>query len=119
VKFGFDLRLLQQNAYRDIESHGFFNFTGLLLGNRWRSCCWRSHGDRRSHGKTIRSTAQPQYDFFATDTWRVRPDLLLTLGIVFPWLRRSPWERPAATPPAGCPAGGPVKLKNPWDSMSR
>ena len=33
VKFGFDLRLLQQNAYRDIESHGFFNFTGLLLGN--------------------------------------------------------------------------------------
>ena len=33
VKFGFDFRLLQQNAYRDIESRGFFNFTGLLLGN--------------------------------------------------------------------------------------
>ncbi len=33
VKFGTDIRLLQQNAYRDVQSRGFLNFTGLLLGN--------------------------------------------------------------------------------------
>ena len=33
VKFGFDSRILQQNAFRDVQSRGFIDFTGLLLGN--------------------------------------------------------------------------------------
>jgi hypothetical protein len=33
AKFGVDYRITQQNAYRDIESRGFIDFTGRLLGN--------------------------------------------------------------------------------------
>jgi len=82
AKFGFDLRLLQQNAYRDIESHGFFNFTGLLLGNPLEELLLgaptETGGATENNPQHLRSRG---YDFFATDTWRVRPDLALTLGL--------------------------------------
>src|SRR5207302_680573 len=29
AKFGFDARILQQNAFRDVESRGFIDFTGF------------------------------------------------------------------------------------------
>ena len=82
VKFGFDLRLLQQNAYRDIESRGFFNFTGLLLGNPLEELLLgaptETGGATENNPQHLRSRS---YDFFANDTWRVRPDLALTLGL--------------------------------------
>jgi hypothetical protein len=82
AKFGLDLRLLQQNAYRDIESHGFFNFTGLLLGNPLEELLLgaptETGGATENNPQHLRSRS---YDFFATDTWRVRPDLVLTLGL--------------------------------------
>ena len=82
VKFGFDLRLLQQNAYRDIESRGFFNFTGLLLGNPLEELLLgaptETGGATENNPQHLRSRS---YDFFANDTWRARPDLALTLGL--------------------------------------
>jgi len=82
LKFGWDLRLLQQNAYRDIESHGFFNFTGLLLGNPLEELLLgaptETGGATENNPQHLRTHS---YDFFAADTWRVRPSLSLTLGL--------------------------------------
>jgi hypothetical protein len=82
AKFGFDLRILQQNAYRDIESHGFFNFTGLLLGNPLEELLLgaptETGGATENNPQHLRSRS---YDFFVNDTWRARPDLVLTLGL--------------------------------------
>jgi hypothetical protein len=82
VKFGVDLRLLQQNAYRDIESRGFFNFTGLLLGNPLEELLLgaptETGGATENNPQHLRMRS---YDFFANDTWRVRGDLALTLGL--------------------------------------
>jgi hypothetical protein len=82
VKFGLDLRLLQQNAFRDIESHGFFNFTGLLLGNPLEELLLgaptETGGATENNPQHLRTRS---YDFFAADTWRARPSLSLTLGL--------------------------------------
>jgi len=82
VKFGLELRLLQQNAYRDIESHGFFNFTGLLLGNPLEELLLgaptETGGATENNPEHLRTRS---YDFFGNDTWRLRRDLVLTLGL--------------------------------------
>jgi hypothetical protein len=82
MKFGVDLRLLQQNAYRDIETHGFFNFTGLLLGNPLEELLLgaptETGGATENNPQHLRTHS---YDFVATDTWRVRTNLALTLGL--------------------------------------
>lgn len=82
VKFGLDLRLLQQNAYRDIESRGFFDFTGLLLGNPLEELLLgaptETGGATENNPEHLRTRS---YDFFAADTWRLRQDLVLTLGL--------------------------------------
>jgi len=82
VKLGLDLRFLQQNAYRDIESRGFFNFTGLLLGNPLEELLvgapTETGGATENNPEHLRTRS---YDFFANDTWRLRRDLVLTLGL--------------------------------------
>jgi hypothetical protein len=82
VKFGLDLRLLQQNAYRDVESRGFFNFTGLLLGNPLEELLLgaptETGGATENNPQHLRTDS---YDFFVNDAWRARPDLALTLGL--------------------------------------
>ncbi len=82
VKFGFDSRILQQNAYRDVQSRGFINFTGLLLGNSLEELLLgaptESGGATMNNPEHLRTHS---YDFFINDTWRVRPDLTVTLGM--------------------------------------
>jgi hypothetical protein len=82
VKFGLDIRILQQNAYRDIESHGFFNFTGLLLGNPLEELLLgaptETGGATQDNPQHLRTHS---YDFFVNDTWRIRRDFVLTLGL--------------------------------------
>jgi TonB-dependent receptor-like protein len=81
AKFGFDVRILQQNAYRDVESRGFIDFVGftgnalaeLLMGLPTDSGVARL--DNQQH---LRSHS---YDFFANDNWRIRPTLSLNLGL--------------------------------------
>jgi hypothetical protein len=82
VKFGFDSRLLQQNAYRDVQSRGFINFTGFLLGNALEELLLgaptESGGATMNNPEHLRTHS---LDFFVHDTWRLRPDLTVTLGL--------------------------------------
>ena len=82
VKFGTDVRILEQNAYRDIEALGFLNFTGLLLGNPLEELLvgapTETGGATENNPEHLR---EQSYDFFVNDTWRVRQDLLLTPGL--------------------------------------
>ncbi len=82
VKFGFDSRILQQNAYRDVQSRGFIDFTGLLLGNALEELLLgaptESGGATMNNPEHLRTHS---YNFFVNDTWRIRPDLTMTLGL--------------------------------------
>jgi hypothetical protein len=82
AKFGVDYRITQQNAYRDIESRGFLDFLGDITGNALEELLLglpTDSGvatlDNPEHLRTY------SYDFFANDTWRVRPNLTLILGL--------------------------------------
>jgi hypothetical protein len=82
AKFGFDVRILQQNAYRDIESRGFIDFTGLIIGNALEELLLGLPTD--SGGATLDNPEHLRthsYNFFANDNWRVRPNLTLNLGV--------------------------------------
>lgn len=82
VKFGFDSRILQQNAFRDVQSRGFIDFTGLLLGNSLEELLLgaptESGGATMNNPEHLRTHS---LNFFVNDTWRVRPDLTVTLGL--------------------------------------
>jgi hypothetical protein len=82
AKFGVDYRITQQNAYRDIEARGFIDFLGDITGNALEELLLGlptdsgvATVDNPEHLRTY------SYDFFANDTWRVRPNLTLILGL--------------------------------------
>jgi len=81
-KFGGDFRILQQNAYRDVNARGFLNFTGQLLGNPLQELLLGlptiTGVARLDNPQHLRAKS---YNLFAQDTWRLRPDLTLTLGL--------------------------------------
>ena len=80
-KFGGDLRFTQQNAYRDIQARGFLNFLGMtgnslaeaLLG--FPSATGIATVDNHQHLRTR------SYNLFGQDSWRIRPDFTLFLGL--------------------------------------
>jgi len=81
VKFGFDERILQQNAYRDVEARGFIEFVGFT-GNALAemlldvvSVTGGAVEDNAQHLRTHSTGA------FVNDTWRMRPNLTVTLGL--------------------------------------
>jgi hypothetical protein len=81
AKFGLDVRILQQNAFRDVESRGFIDFlgfTGNALAELLLGLPTVSGGARLDNPEHLRTHS---YDFFANDTWRARPDLTLILGL--------------------------------------
>ena len=82
VKFGFDQRILQQNAFRDVEARGFLNFNGLLLGNPLEELLLglptETGGATMDNPQHLRTHST---DFFVQDTWRLRPNLTVNLGL--------------------------------------
>jgi Carboxypeptidase regulatory-like domain/TonB-dependent Receptor Plug Domain/TonB dependent receptor len=81
AKFGFDVRILQQNAYRDVQSRGFISFLGLTgnaLAELLQGFPSYAGGARLDNPQHLRSHS---YNFFANDAWRIRPALTLTLGL--------------------------------------
>ncbi len=82
LKFGGDFRALQQNAFRDVTARGFLNFTGQLLGNPLQELLFGlptvTGVARLDNPQHLRAKS---YSLFAQDTWRVRQDLTLTLGM--------------------------------------
>ncbi len=82
AKFGADFRITQQNAYRDVESRGFIDFLGLFTGNALEELLLGLPTD--SGVATLNNPEHLRtysYNFFANDTWRVRPNLTLILGL--------------------------------------
>lgn len=82
VKFGFDVRLLQQNAFRDVQARGFYNFSGLLTGNPLAELLLgfptATGAARLDNPQYLRTRS---YNAFVNDTYRVRPNLTLSLGL--------------------------------------
>ncbi|HVP49444.1 MAG TPA: carboxypeptidase regulatory-like domain-containing protein, partial [Bryobacteraceae bacterium] len=81
-KFGADIRDLRQNAYRDEQARGFISFLGLISGNPLGDLLLGlptdsggAHLDNAEHLRTHSAY------FFGEDTFRVRPDLTLSLGL--------------------------------------
>lgn len=82
VKFGGEFRAMSQDAFRDVQSRGLLQFLGVFTGN--------PVADLLLGLPTVTGVAQvdnPQqlrsnsYATFIHDTFRVRPDLTLTLGL--------------------------------------
>ncbi len=82
LRFGGGYRILQQNAYRDVQSRGFISFSGLLLGNPLAEMLLgyptTSGVARLDNPQHLRGR---NYSAFAEDTYRLRPDLTVTLGL--------------------------------------
>lgn len=81
VRFGFDYRALQQNAYRNVQSRGFIRFLGLTgnaLSELLQGLPTVSGGARLDNPQHLRTKS---YNFFAQDAWRVRPDLTVSAGM--------------------------------------
>jgi hypothetical protein len=82
LKYGFDFRVLQQNAFRDVESRGFIDFTGALVGNPLEELLLgaptETGGATMNNPEHVRTHS---LNFFAQDSWRILPNLTLNLGL--------------------------------------
>ncbi|MCI0660834.1 MAG: TonB-dependent receptor [Acidobacteria bacterium] len=96
-KFGFDLRVGQQNAFRDVQSRGLLTFasvvairlpdgsatlqpliTGNALANLLLGLPLVTGGARLDNHQHLRNQS---YNLFINDSYRVRPNLTLLLGL--------------------------------------
>lgn len=83
VQFGFERRAIRGNAFRDVQARGQISFTNfaatqsaladLLLGFP----SFTSGAD----SEALQNQRAGAWNFFVHDSWRVRPDLTLTLGL--------------------------------------
>ena len=83
-RFGFDFRRLQQNAYRDVQSRGFLAFsdygqvTGNGLADMLLGFITYSGGAQLDNPQYLRAMS---WNFFLQDSYRVRRNLTLQLGV--------------------------------------
>ena len=83
-KFGADIRLSQQNAFRDVESRGrlqfspFFQLTGNALADMLLGFPLLTSVARVDNPQQIRTES---YNFFINDSYRVTSRLTLTAGL--------------------------------------
>lgn len=82
LKFGFEFRANQQNGYRDVQSRGLLNFTGLITQNPladlllgFPTVTGFAKVNNYQHLRTR------SYNFFVNDGWRVTPRLTLNAGL--------------------------------------
>jgi len=84
IKFGADIRVSQQNAFRDVESRGRLQFspfgqiTGNALGDLLIGFPFLTSVARVDNPQHIRTQS---YNFFINDSWRARRNLTLTAGL--------------------------------------
>jgi Carboxypeptidase regulatory-like domain/TonB dependent receptor-like, beta-barrel len=81
MKFGAEFRTQQQNAFRDVQSRGFINFlgfTGNPLSELLQGLPGVSGGARLDNPQHLRTQS---YNFFAQDSFRIRPNLTLSMGV--------------------------------------
>ncbi|HEV7891959.1 MAG TPA: TonB-dependent receptor [Pyrinomonadaceae bacterium] len=82
-KFGADLRAVQQNAFRDVQSRGLlqftpFAFTGNSLGDLLLGFPTVTGGARVDNAQHLRAES---YHFFVNDQIRLTPRLTLSAGL--------------------------------------
>jgi hypothetical protein len=84
VKIGGDLRVLRQDAFRDVQARGFLTFTdqapytGNALADLLLGLPFVTGGARLDNPQRLRATA---WSLFAQDSWQVRPALTLSAGV--------------------------------------
>jgi len=84
MKFGGDIRIVQQNAFRDVQSRGLIQFspfgqiTGNALGDMLLGFPMLTGGARVNNAQHLRSNS---YNFFFNDSFRVRRNLTLLGGL--------------------------------------
>ncbi|MDQ5844912.1 MAG: TonB-dependent receptor, partial [Acidobacteriota bacterium] len=83
VKFGADIRAVQQNGFRDVQSRGFLNFspfayTGVALADLLLGLPLVTGGARVDNPQHLRAES---YHFFVNDSWRVKRNLTLSAGL--------------------------------------
>lgn len=81
VKFGVDIRKIEQNAFRDVQSRGFLNFSGFsgnALAEMLQGVLSASGYARSNNPQYLRTES---YNFFVHDTFRIAPRLTLNLGM--------------------------------------
>lgn len=79
-KFGGEIRKLEQNAFRDVQSRGFINFigfTGNALSELLQGLPAISGGARLDNPQHLRTES---YSLFAQSTHKVTRDLTITAG---------------------------------------
>jgi hypothetical protein len=81
IKFGGEIRRLQQNAYRDVQSRGFLTFFGISgnpIGDLLQGFPTVTGGARLDNHQNLRSTS---YALFLHDTYKVTPSVVLSAGV--------------------------------------
>lgn len=86
VKFGGDLRSIQQNAFRDVQSRGFLTFaspariviTGNALADVLLGFPYLTGGARIDNHQHLRTES---FNFFAQDSLRIHPKLTVSAGL--------------------------------------
>ena len=82
IKFGGELRVLRQNAFRDVQSRGFLQFLGVFTGNPLADLLLGlptvTGVAKVDNPQRLRSES---YSAFFHDSFRIRPDLTLTAGL--------------------------------------
>ena len=84
LKFGADLRAVQQNAFRDVQSRGFLQFspfaqlTGNALADLLLGFPLVTGGARVDNAQHLRTES---YNFFFNDSLRLTPRLTLSAGL--------------------------------------
>ena len=88
VTAGFDIRHVRQEAYRDVQSRGFLNFsdryvTGNGLADLLLGFPLVTGGAILDNPQRLRSSG---WSAFAQDGWRLRDDLTLTAGLRYEYI---------------------------------
>lgn len=84
VKFGFDFRAAQQNAFRDVQSRGFLTFsdqtpfTGNGLADLLLGLPTLTGGARLDNQQHLRTES---YNLYVNDSFRIRPSLTASVGL--------------------------------------
>ncbi|HYG11929.1 MAG TPA: TonB-dependent receptor, partial [Pyrinomonadaceae bacterium] len=84
VKFGFEFRALQQNAFRDVQSRGFLTFsdrfplTGNALADLLLGFPALTGGARLDNHQHLRGES---YALFVNDSFRITPRLTISAGL--------------------------------------
>jgi hypothetical protein len=82
-KFGSDMRVVQQNGFRDVQARGLLNFspfafTGVALADLLLGLPLVTGGARVDNAQHLRAES---YHFFVNDSFRLRQNVTLSAGL--------------------------------------